>query len=125
MRPRKRGSPFAGVWALQAFPNPSQTFPNLGPFTPNISKDSFRCFVRTQCLARVKMKFRFAPNFCADPVRAPRSSPDYNAGLAENIDERVARFSFFRNAILESSTIPWLMPLDGAPINGKPNDAAQ
>ncbi|MGD0641835.1 MAG: hypothetical protein ABSC22_13895 [Roseiarcus sp.] len=45
MRSTKRAVFFADPRALQAFASPSQAFPKLGPFSPNISKDSFVRFV--------------------------------------------------------------------------------
>ena len=58
--------------ALQALPNPGQTFPNSRPFSPNISKDSFGRFVENQRLARRKRKFAFSKFVRGPPTRLQR-----------------------------------------------------
>jgi hypothetical protein len=80
MRSRKRGFSFGGLRALQAFPNTSQTFPNPGPFSPNISKDSFGRFVGNQRLAGRKRKFSPRSKFLR---RSACESPAGAAGKAD------------------------------------------
>jgi len=53
----------SGLVAAQAFPNPCQTFPNLRPFSPNISKDSFVHFVGNQRLVGGKTELSFCSKF--------------------------------------------------------------
>ncbi|MGO9772143.1 MAG: hypothetical protein ACLPSW_21865 [Roseiarcus sp.] len=66
--------PFAGPRALHAFPNPRQTFPNFGPFSPNISKESFGRFVGNQRFARQPRTISLCSKFLA-PIFAPKPAP--------------------------------------------------
>jgi len=93
----------SGLVAAQAFPNPCQTFPNLRPFSPSISKDSFVHFVGNQRLAGGKRKFRLPANSCAALPSKPCAAPRRQGGLATNTYRRIARLPFFRKAILGSA----------------------
>jgi hypothetical protein len=66
--------PFAGPRPLHAFPNPCQTFPNFGPFSPNISKEFFGRFVGNQRLARPPRTISVCSKFLA-PIFVPRPAP--------------------------------------------------
>jgi hypothetical protein len=58
---------------VQAFASPSQTFPNLRPFSPNISKDSFVHFVEKQGLAGGTKEFSLPSKFLRpSPVESAR-----------------------------------------------------
>ncbi|MGD0186188.1 MAG: hypothetical protein ABSC25_13190 [Roseiarcus sp.] len=71
-----RAVAFAGPWTRQAFASPGQTFPNLRPFFPNISKDSFVHFVENQRLAGGAKEFSFSSKFLRRlPVESMRPAP--------------------------------------------------
>ena len=66
--------PLAGPGAPRAFPNPCQTFPNFGPFSPNISKESFGRFVGNQQLATSARTLSLCSKFLA-PIFVARPAP--------------------------------------------------
>ncbi len=94
---------FAAPRTLQALARRGQTFPNLRPFSPSISKDSFVRFVGNQRLAGGTKQFSPSSKFLA-PVRRrkPAPPPRRQGDSATNIVGRIARLAVFQKWNVEA-----------------------